>query len=131
MYQLPPASPIYTLLASVADGRISGFPDSWVLWQSLLTSLRLAHDSTLVAVDLPGYGGSDDLEVHDAEGILEAMTEFILGMRERHPGIDGDGERKVFIVAHDWGSIVAFRLAAEAPQLADRFVITSAVLVRR
>jgi len=33
---------------------------------------------------------------------------------------------RVLIVAHDWGALLAFRLASEAPQLADRFIVSNA-----
>lgn len=86
----------------------------------------------MVAVDLPGYGGSDSLEKYGATEVLEALTEFIVAVRERC-GVD-DPERarptkRVVIVAHDWGGVLAFRLAAEAPQLADRFMVVNGPLV--
>ncbi|KAF2837746.1 alpha/beta fold family hydrolase [Patellaria atrata CBS 101060] len=108
---------------------IHGFPDSWVVWQHVLRSsrLRLADDSVFVAVDLPGYGGSDNLPVYNAENVMETMTGFVLGMREKYL-LDGEISPKergrVVIVTHDWGSVVGYRLAAEAPSLADRFIIT-------
>lgn len=80
----------------------------------------------MIAVDLPGYGGSDSLKEYSPENVLEAIAGFILGMRERH---HTEGA-KVVLVTHDWGGIICARLASEAPQLADRFIIMSAVLVR-
>lgn len=83
----------------------------------------------LIAVDLPGYGGSDSFLVHDADTVLEAISAFILGMREEYAADEGEHPRRVIVVSHDWGSIIAFRLAAEAPQLADRFIAASAIIV--
>jgi pimeloyl-ACP methyl ester carboxylesterase len=57
---------------------IHGFPDSYVLWRRLLTSSAL-ESYILIAVDLPGYGGSDSLKKYNAENMLEDMTGFILG----------------------------------------------------
>jgi len=115
---------------------LHGFPDSWALWQSSLSSSTLRFGSALVAVDLPGYGGSDGLENHGATDVLEAVTEFVVGMRELY-GIDGEDdmempkrEKRVIIVGHDWGCIIGSRLAAEAPQLADRFILSNAPHVR-
>ncbi|KAF2476913.1 alpha/beta-hydrolase [Lindgomyces ingoldianus] len=102
---------------------IHGFPDSFALWRALLSSPAL-QNHILVAVDLPGYGGSDSLQKYDAETILEAMAGFLLGMRELYLTDGG----KMAVVTHDWGGIVGARLAAEAPQLADRWVIASSVL---
>ena len=77
-------------------------------------------------MDLPGYGGSDSLAKYSPENVLEAIAAFILGIREKH---HAEGA-KVALVTHDWGGIIGARLASEAPQLADRFIIMSAVLVR-
>lgn len=87
----------------------------------------------MIAVDLPGYGGSDSFERHGATEVLEALTEFIVTVREKY-GVDIDTmakpARRVIVVAHDWGAVLSFRLAAEAPQLADRFIVTNGPLVR-
>ncbi|KAL1961334.1 hypothetical protein VTO42DRAFT_62 [Malbranchea cinnamomea] len=110
---------------------VHGFPDSWAIWRHLLASSTLQQCSTMIALDLPGYGGSDSLDQHGATEVLEALTEFIATIRERY-GVDKDGfqepARRVIIVGHDWGGLLSFRLAAEAPQLADRFIITNGPL---
>ncbi|KAF2114422.1 Alpha/Beta hydrolase protein [Lophiotrema nucula] len=103
---------------------IHGFPDSYVLWRSILGSPALsAH--TLIAVDLPGFGGSDSLPVYDPENVLESLAGFILGIREQYLQEGG----KVVMVTHDWGGIVGGRLASEAKELADRWIIIGAVLI--
>ena len=81
-------------------------------------------DATLVCVDLPGYGGSDSFQRYDTE-VLEALTEFVVAMRDKYLPEDSD-ENKTFIVGHDWGCALGFRLASEAPCLADRFILTNA-----
>jgi pimeloyl-ACP methyl ester carboxylesterase len=78
----------------------------------------------MVAVDLPGFGGSDSLQFYGPDDVMEAMTEFILKMREQYITEDKPTGR-VLIVAHDWGALVGFRLASEAPQLADRFILSN------
>lgn len=78
-------------------------------------------------MDLPGYGGSDSFADYSAGTVLEAIASFIIGMRERYLS---ESNSQLLVVSHDWGSIITFRLAAEAPQLADRFIISSAILVR-
>ncbi|KAF4308204.1 alpha beta hydrolase [Botryosphaeria dothidea] len=128
---------------------LHGFPDSYAVWRTYLSQKRnLDPETVYVALDLPGYGGSDSLAKYDAYNVLEAVASFILGMRERY-GVDGDGDEtvagggavggvgtvgdergRVVVVSHDWGSVIASRLASEAPQLADHFVLTSAVLPR-
>lgn len=101
-----------------------------MLWQHHLKSTKLAAKAVLVAVDLPGYGGSDSLPNYGPDHVLNILSDFILRMREQYiqPDPDGNGRRgRVLIVAHDWGTVLAFRLAAEAPQLADRFILSNAV----
>jgi Alpha/beta hydrolase family len=112
---------------------LHGFPDSSLLWRYVVESSILRQNATLVAVDLPGFGGSDSLPRYSASDVLESLTEFIVAMRERYLGTNdadsGQGEDptdKVFIVGHDWGCLLGYRLAAEAPSLAHRFILTNA-----
>ncbi len=115
------------------------------MWRHAIDSTSsLREKATLVAVDLPGYGGSDGCKKYNPEEVLEALTEFIVGMREMYVDsdyVDGPnapyernqqsrGSPQVFIVGHDWGCVLAFRLASEAPGLADRFILANGPLVR-
>jgi pimeloyl-ACP methyl ester carboxylesterase len=112
------------------------------VWRHLLDSTRsLAEKATLVVVDLPGYGGSDGCNTYSPDEVLEALTEFVVAMRdlyveqEYYENLDGPTQKlaharpQVYVVGHDWGSILGFRLAAEAPALADRFILTNGPLV--
>ena len=101
-----------------------GFPDSYLLWRNVLQASSL-DSQVLIAVDLPGYGGSEGLKNYGPNDMLESMTEFILAMREMYLR----DEAKIVVVSHDWGSVIAARLASEASQLADRWVITSIAIV--
>lgn len=111
---------------------VHGFPDSWVVWRYVMASTSLRESSNFVAVDLPGYGGSDLLKRYSATEVHEKMTEFIISLREVY-GIDNTArtgaQQRVIIVAHDWGCVISMRLAADAPQLADRFILTNGPLV--
>lgn len=109
---------------------IHGFPDSWALWRYILPSPSLRSSATLVVVDLPGYGGSECLEKYSASNVLDALTEFVISMRMKYD-VDRENEAnrmKTIIVGHDVGCILSMRLAAEAPQLADRFILTNGPL---
>ncbi|KAH8692847.1 putative alpha/beta hydrolase [Talaromyces proteolyticus] len=111
---------------------IHGFPDSWGIWRKVLDSTALRESCSLVAVDMPGYGGSDILKKYSATEVLDKFTEFIVALRERYGFDDPNNEKpreKVIIVAHDWGAVISNRLAAEAPQLADRFILTNGPLI--
>ncbi|KAL6233437.1 hypothetical protein BDW75DRAFT_232013 [Aspergillus navahoensis] len=110
---------------------IHGFPDSWGIWRHVLSEMSLQNLATLVAVDLPGYGGSESLDRYSATAVLENLTEFIIAMRTRY-GIDSPTatrQQRTIIVGHDWGCVLAMRLATDAPQLADRFILTNGPLI--
>ncbi|KAL3495431.1 hypothetical protein BJX62DRAFT_222637 [Aspergillus germanicus] len=110
---------------------IHGFPDSWAIWRHILSSKSLQESATVVAVDLPGYGGSQSLDRYSATAVLENLTEFIIAMRTKY-GIDSDTrthQQRTIVVAHDWGCLLSFRLATDAPQLADRFIVTNGPLM--
>ncbi|CAK43247.1 uncharacterized protein An18g04430 [Aspergillus niger] len=111
---------------------IHGFPDSWAIWRNILSSSSLQQSATLIAVDMPGYGGTDSLNDYSPTNVLESLTEFILAIRAKY-GVDteaGVRQKKLVVVAHDWGCVVSMRLAAEAPQLADRFILSNGPLPR-
>ncbi|KAF2738831.1 alpha/beta-hydrolase [Polyplosphaeria fusca] len=105
---------------------IHGFPDSYVLWRDILTSDALSS-YTLIAVDLPGFGGSDSLPHYGPDTVLESMAGFTLGIREEFLAEGG----KLVMVTHDWGGIVGARLASEAKELADRYIIAGAIVPRQ
>lgn len=96
------------------------------MWRHLLQEPAIPkNEATLVCVDLPGFGGSDSFKVYDTE-VLEALTEFIVAMRDRYIPAEETEVTNTFIVGHDWGCVLGFRLATDAPCLADRFILTNA-----
>ncbi|EDN02354.1 conserved hypothetical protein [Histoplasma mississippiense (nom. inval.)] len=120
---------------------VHGFPDSWAIWRHILPSSLLWEHSTVVAVDLPGYGGTDSLATYSATEVMEHLAEFLIAIRRKY-GIDSDDDYeevraadekrqagKVIYVGHDWGAVLGFRLASDAPQLADRFILTNGPLI--
>ncbi|CAI7637713.1 hypothetical protein N7533_002863 [Penicillium manginii] len=111
---------------------IHGWPDSWAIWRYIASSADLQESANLVVIDLPGFGGSGRLEKYSATNVLEALTELILTLRTKY-GVDDDSESKkkrTIVVAHDWGCVLSMRLAAEAPALADRWILSNAPLVK-
>lgn len=103
------------------------------MWRHLISSPALQDAAALVAVDLPGFGASDSLDKYSATNVLEQLTEFIVTIRAQYGVDDGNESNKerTIIAAHDWGCVLAMRLAAEAPSLADRFMLSNGPLVRR
>ena len=100
-----------------------GFPDSYLIWRHLLQSTSF-QDTTLVAIDLPGYGGSDSLPAYGPNEILGALTELIIEVREKYL----QEGKKAVIATHDWGAVIGARLASEAHVLADHWIITGGVI---
>jgi pimeloyl-ACP methyl ester carboxylesterase len=102
-----------------------------MLWKPLLASPKLASNHVMVAVDLPGHGMSQSLPSYGPDQVLNAISEFILRVVDRHMLRDDKHKQtgKVVIVGHDWGALIASRLAIEAPLLADRFIVSNFPLV--
>ncbi|PGH08363.1 hypothetical protein GX51_01189 [Blastomyces parvus] len=129
---------------------VHGFPDSWAIWRHILPSSFLWERASVVAVDLPGYGGTDSLPRYSATEVMEHFAEFLIAIRRKY-GIDADDDDdddedndddwhgrpvgvkrptgKVIYVGHDWGALLGFRIASEAPRLADRFILTNGPLI--
>ncbi|CAI7598365.1 unnamed protein product [Penicillium glandicola] len=106
---------------------IHGFPDSWAIWRRIIGNPALQEAVSLVAIDLPGYGGTERLEKYNATNVLEKLTELIVTLRTQY-GVDLGNEsnkKRTIIVAHDWGCVLSMRLAAEAPSLAHRFILSN------
>ncbi|KAI1838272.1 hypothetical protein DTO006G1_4649 [Penicillium roqueforti] len=106
---------------------IHGFPDSWAIWRHIIKNPALQEAVSLVAIDLPGYGGTESLEEYNATNVLEKLTELIVTLRTQY-GVDSGNEsnkKRTIIVAHDWGCVLSMRLAAEAPSLAHRFILSN------
>ncbi|PLB46785.1 putative capsule-associated protein CAP1 [Aspergillus steynii IBT 23096] len=111
---------------------IHGFPDSWAIWRNILGSSSIQEGATVVAPDLPGYGGTDGLDKYTSTDVLENLTGFILAVRSKY-GVDGEtgaNQKRTIIVGHDWGCVLSMRLASEAPELADRFILSNGPLTR-
>jgi pimeloyl-ACP methyl ester carboxylesterase len=95
---------------------LHGFPEFSWSWRHQLPALAAAGFRA-VAVDLRGFGRSDrprgvgSYSVHrmaaDVSGLIRAF------------GV----ERAAGVVGHDWGGIVAYRLAATDPDRVERVVI--------
>ncbi|KAJ5803302.1 uncharacterized protein N7503_005752 [Penicillium pulvis] len=110
---------------------IHGFPDSWAVWRHIASNLDLQKSATLVAIDMPGYGGTQGVKKYNGTNVLENMAQLIINLRIQY-GVDSATEtskKRTIIVAHDWGCVVAMRLAAEAPSLADRFLLSNGPLM--
>lgn len=97
----------------------------------MISSSELQNAAAVVAIDLPGYGGTQSLDKYSKTNVLEKLTELIIALRVQYGVDQGDeiNKKRVVIVGHDWGCVVSMGLAAEAPMLAHRFILTNGPLV--
>lgn len=88
----------------------------------------LAEHADVVALDLPGFGGSEGLPAYGAEGVLNVVSAAIALLRRRYLKDDSGQRGRCVVVGHDWGSVVASRLAMETRGLIDRVVLVNGVV---
>ncbi len=104
--------------ATIGDGplivMVHGFPDYWYTWRRQMEGLSGRYQC--VAMDLRGYNLSDKpkgVENYDM-GLLAGDVIAVI----QHLGRD-----KAIIVGHDWGGMVSWQLALNAPRFVDRLII--------
>lgn len=93
---------------------LHGFPEFWYSWRHQIPVL--AERFRVVAPDMRGYNLTEK-PMGVRRYRLELLMEDLRGL------IHHLGERRVVLVAHDWGGGVAWPFAARYPQLVDRLVI--------
>lgn len=102
---------------------LHGFPEFWYSWRQQLTAL--ADDFHVVAADLRGYGQTvkpapkpENYEMKvlaaDTQALLHTLT-----ANDKKP-------RKVTLVGHDWGGLVAWATASLHPDSLDKLVAIDA-----
>lgn len=97
---------------------LHGFPESSVSWTSYLEYFSNAGFHAL-APDQRGYNESDSPpSVKDYK--LDVLTSDMALLLKHFNG------KKKYVVAHDWGGIVAWQLAALYPQLITKMIILNA-----
>lgn len=96
---------------------IHGSPGSWEAWAEYLHDLELRSNALMVAVDRPGFGGSDN----GTSGMsLKAQATAIKNaLTSRFPN-----QKQWIVVGHSYGGPVALRLAVDYPQ-----TVSSALLL--
>jgi pimeloyl-ACP methyl ester carboxylesterase len=80
---------------------VHGLGASWQVWYETIPDL--VDDHRVIAVDLPGFGGSESMRrAANIESYAEALQELL-----EHAGID-----RVLVVGHSLGGLITQRLAA-------------------
>ena len=93
---------------------IHGFPDYWYTWRHQMEAL--ADKFQVVAIDQRGYNKSDK-----PAGVANYAAPLLVS--DVIAVIKHLGKDKAIVVGHDWGGVVAWSLAMEAPALVEKLVI--------
>jgi pimeloyl-ACP methyl ester carboxylesterase len=96
---------------------LHGYAQTSHMWRPLIAELAKTH--TVIAPDLRGFGGSAKPEAgYDKKTLAQDV----------HALVQSLGFRKVAVVGHDIGLMVAYAYAAQYPEEADRVVLMDAFL---
>jgi pimeloyl-ACP methyl ester carboxylesterase len=96
---------------------LHGFPDTHQVWRKQV-GLLAAAGYRVLAPDLRGYGRSD-APAGIQNYTLDQLRSDMLGV------LDALHIDKVFLVGHDWGSLIAWQMATLVPQRIHRLVTLS------
>jgi pimeloyl-ACP methyl ester carboxylesterase len=97
---------------------LHGFPDCWYGWLHQIPVLAEAG-YRVVALDQRGYNLSDK-----PEGVRQYSTDLLTG--DVLGVIHSLGRGSAVIAGHDWGGIVAWRMAMDHPAAVDKLIILNA-----
>src|SRR5579872_2966894 len=95
---------------------LHGFPEFWFCWHNQIGFLAdLGY--TVVAPDLRGYNDTDKPRTgYDVPTLLADIAGLIQQL----------GYKSATIVGHDWGGALAWCLAIQYPNMAERLIIMNA-----
>ena len=97
---------------------LHGFPQTWYEWRDIIPQL-IANNYTIIAPDLRGLGDSERPQTgFDKKTIAEDIYQLVKKL----------GYSKIYLVAHDWGSAVAYSYATAHPEGVNKMVILDIVL---
>ncbi len=96
---------------------LHGFPDSSYVWRHQIAAL-VAGGRRVIAPDLRGFGESDRPEGVEAYRMRRLVADVVAVL-------DACGVDRSDVVGHDWGSSIAWVLAAFLPERVDRLVALS------
>jgi pimeloyl-ACP methyl ester carboxylesterase len=113
---------LHTVEAGPPDGQLvvllHGFPENWGTWRRTIAPLVEAG-YRVVAPDQRGYNLSDKPGgVHNYR--LDALTSDVREL------IRACEREQAIVVGHDWGGVVAWRLAMDYPDVVEKLVVLNA-----
>lgn len=114
-----PAIRLSVVDAGPRDGKLAvllhGFPEYWYSWRHQIAALTAAGYRVL-APDMRGYGGSDK-----PEGVEPYRSTHLVADVARL--IAWAGQKRAFVVGHDWGAVVAWMVANDRPEVVEKLAI--------
>uniref|UniRef100_A0A1E1XEU7 Putative soluble epoxide hydrolase n=1 Tax=Amblyomma aureolatum TaxID=187763 RepID=A0A1E1XEU7_9ACAR len=96
---------------------LHGFLDFWYIWNRQIPIL--AQEFCVVAPDLRGYGVTTK-PVDSAEYLMVKLVEDVKGLIN---ALNAGKARKVVLVGHDWGGMIAFCFATLYEHMIQKMVI--------
>jgi pimeloyl-ACP methyl ester carboxylesterase len=96
---------------------LHGFPEFWYAWKDLLP--EFAKDHRAVALDMRGYNLSSRPEPVEAYRVPVIVGDVSALARKL-------SARKLVLMGHDWGGVIAWAFAQSHPELLDKLVIVNA-----
>lgn len=110
---------LHVVQAGPEDGPLllllHGFPEFWHGWRYQIPALAEAG-YRVWAPDQRGYNRSDKPEGIGAYTI-DKLARDVTGL------IEAAGQRQAYVVGHDWGAAVAWRMATYVPDVVRRMVV--------
>ncbi len=112
----------HTVVAGPADGPLAvllhGFPECWYSWRHQIAPLARAGYRVVVP-DQRGYNLSDK-----PPGVQSYTTDQLTA--DVRALIRAFDRQKALIVSHDWGGVVAWRLAIDHPAAVEQLIVMNA-----
>lgn len=91
---------------------IHGLASSWNCWTHTIPVLAQTH--RVIALDLPGFGRSENPAAHGMNDQLPMLAAFL----------DATGVRRCTVLGHSLGTLVACELAARYPERVEQLVLS-------
>ncbi len=96
---------------------IHGWPETLYSWRRIVSTLAQSH--TVIALDLPGLGGSSPSpNGYDEQTVAEEVYHLITHLGYQH----------ISVVGHDWGGVIAYALTTAHRDVVSRLAILDVAL---
>ncbi len=96
---------------------VHGFPEFWYGWKNQMT--EFGRDYQAVAPDLRGYNLSSK-----PAAVEQYRVEYMV--EDLHALMEHLGQKKFFLVGHDWGGVIGWILASRYPRSVEKLIIINA-----